>query len=275
MKKKWLFFGVMVLLMISVAGCNLPSQGGDADLSVEELLATYQEQTQIAEDLTRTAEAAVATATETVQPSETLTPTVTSSPTTDVPMVSVSVDTNCRTGPGKIYDWIGALLVGEKAEVIGRAADGQYWVIKNPDRAGECWLWGNYASVTGPFSSLPVYTPPPTPTPVFNWAGTWTTYAGPEGGPYEVYTMVVTVDAKDFTGLIEPGGGVQLILSGTIKDDYLSVSGTWSNAGWNGTFEFYGLGVNQFKGNGDNGIEIFGWCGGRSGAGQPVPCQHP
>jgi hypothetical protein len=30
---------------------------------------------------------------------------------------------------------------------------------------GFCWLWGEYATVTGNVQAVPVYTPPPTPTP--------------------------------------------------------------------------------------------------------------
>lgn len=98
-------------------------------------------------------------------PTFTLTPTMTFTPTPDVPMVSVSVDTNCRVGPGQVYDRVGALMVGEEAEVIAKDTLGIYWYIRNPDRPGEfCWLWGNYATTIGNTVSLPVFTPPPTPT---------------------------------------------------------------------------------------------------------------
>jgi hypothetical protein len=91
------------------------------------------------------------------------------------------VATNCRTGPGKIYDRVGALLVGEVAEVIGRNANGNYWYIRNPRQSnGFCWLWGEYATVTGNFAALPVFTPPPTPTPVPNFSAR---YAGLESCP--------------------------------------------------------------------------------------------
>jgi hypothetical protein len=80
-------------------------------------------------------------------------------------MVSVSVNTNCRTGPGQAYDLIGMLLVGETANVVARSDSGTYVVIENPDKAGNCWLWLQYATVTGNNSSLPVMTPPPSPTP--------------------------------------------------------------------------------------------------------------
>lgn len=102
----------------------------------------------------------------TVTPTVTLTSTPIFTATPLVPMVSVSVPTNCRVGPGKIYDRTGALLVGEVAEVVGRDPSGNYWYIRNPDRAGDfCWLWGEYAAVTGNYAALPMMTPPPTPTP--------------------------------------------------------------------------------------------------------------
>jgi hypothetical protein len=112
----------------------------------------------------------LATFTPSASPSATSSPTATATSTSLVPLISVSVPTNCRTGPGKIYDRVGALLVGEVAEVVGRNATGNYWYIRNPRQPnGFCWLWGEYATVTGNFAALPVFTPPPTPTPVPNF----------------------------------------------------------------------------------------------------------
>ena len=85
-----------------------------------------------------------------------------------VAQVSVTVPTNCRVGPGVAYSRVGALLVGESAEVVGRHTTRDYWVIRNPDRRDEtCWLWGQYATLTGNTDVLPIFTPPPTPTPTF------------------------------------------------------------------------------------------------------------
>ena len=96
----------------------------------------------------------------------TLTPTPVFTSTPLVPLISVSVATNCRVGPGRQYDRVGALLVGELAEVYGRDPTGGYWYIRNPDPGPEfCWLWGEYATLVGNIGDLPVYTPPPTPTP--------------------------------------------------------------------------------------------------------------
>jgi hypothetical protein len=93
------------------------------------------------------------------------TPTITTTPTLGAPMVSVSVDTNCRFGPGEVYEYKGALLVGEQAGVAGKLDDESFWYIENPDAPPPyCWIWGAYASVTGDASGIPILTPPPTPT---------------------------------------------------------------------------------------------------------------
>lgn len=73
----------------------------------------------------------------------------------------VSVETNCRKGPGEAFERIGVLLVGQEAEVLGRSTSGDYWVVRLPD-GHVCWLWGQYATVTGD-RPIPPMTPPPTP----------------------------------------------------------------------------------------------------------------
>ncbi|HJR79010.1 MAG TPA: hypothetical protein VJ821_02985 [Anaerolineales bacterium] len=105
-------------------------------------------------------------------PSSTMTPLTLFTPTpvlTSTPgnvQVSVSVPTNCRVGPGVVYQRVGALLVDEVAEVVGRHETRDYWIIRNPDRPGEtCWLWGQFATVIGNTTALPIFTPPPRPTP--------------------------------------------------------------------------------------------------------------
>jgi len=100
------------------------------------------------------------------------TQTVTATPgVTVIPLgaqISVSVPTNCRSGPGKVYELVGALLVGQTVPVYGRDPTGMYWYIQNPDSEGDfCWVWGEYATLSGSTVLLPVYTPPPTPLPTF------------------------------------------------------------------------------------------------------------
>ncbi len=87
-------------------------------------------------------------------------------PTPIIPMITVSVPTNCRDGPGLPYDMTGALLPGEKAQVLAVDPTRMFWYIPNPDSPGDyCWVWGQYATIVGGTYMLPVFTPPPTPTP--------------------------------------------------------------------------------------------------------------
>lgn len=98
-------------------------------------------------------------------------PPVIFTPTPVIPQIWVSVDTNCRVGPGKIYDRVGYLLVGQVSEIYGRNPNGDYWYIRNLNNiTAYCWLWGKYATVSGNIPALPVFTPPPTPTPMPDFA---------------------------------------------------------------------------------------------------------
>jgi len=88
-----------------------------------------------------------------------------STPAPGAPHVSVSVETNCRSGPGSAYAILGVLKVGETAEVVGRSVYNDNWIIKLPsDPSSTCWLWAQYATVTGDTSGLKAWNPPPTPT---------------------------------------------------------------------------------------------------------------
>lgn len=104
-------------------------------------------------------------------------PTQTTLPATKTPMptaspwpapvrIQVSIDTNCRSGPGSGFPLIGALMVGETTIVRARVPEIDYWIVENPDNPGrECWLWGKHATLDGATDHLPVVTPPWTPTP--------------------------------------------------------------------------------------------------------------
>ncbi len=99
----------------------------------------------------------------------TLPPPPTATATSTMPLVSVSVNTNCRLGPGTDYKIVSMLLIGEETEIVARDPSGEYWYIRNVNNPSQfCWLWGNYATPTGNYASLPVFTPMPTPTPVYS-----------------------------------------------------------------------------------------------------------
>lgn len=104
----------------------------------------------------------------TASPTDTAVPAQSATPafTPGVAQLYVSVPTNCRLGPSVYYTRVGGLQLGQVANIVGRNATGDYWVIRNPQRASEiCWLWGQYAVVSGDTSGLPVFSAPPLPTP--------------------------------------------------------------------------------------------------------------
>ncbi len=153
MVKKIKYSTVFMALSIIISACNLPF-GQEPPQDMLDTGPDVQPPDQVVPSNTPEF---------TYTPSNTPLPTLTFTPT--VPMVSVSVDTNCRTGPGTAYDIVGVLHVGETAEVVGQAPYGGSWIIKNPDGAGTCWLWDQYATVMGNTQGLPEYDIPPTPTP--------------------------------------------------------------------------------------------------------------
>jgi len=174
-RSKILVYFLLTVTLFALTGCNLPSADQDsfqtrvagtvaAENAVNPSAETKDIQPPPPENPIPTLTATLSP-TVTLSPTLTLTPTITLTATLEVPMVSVSVNTNCRTGPDKIYDNIGALMVGEQAEVVGQTTGGNYWIIKNPDANGTCWLWGQYATVAGNTSNLQEYAVPPTPTP--------------------------------------------------------------------------------------------------------------
>ncbi len=285
---------ILIGMVLSLPACNLFG-AGEAELSLEDRVQTQVAETLAVEHNVQTIVAAtmaasggtgdevgepVPEATEVPEPTATEdlptpippTPTVTLTPTPSVPMVSVSVNTNCRTGPGQAYDIIGALMIGEQAEVVAGAVGGGYWIIKNPDRSGECWLWANYATVVGETGGLPMYTPPPTPTPVYNWTGIWTTSHGPSGLMHETLIVTLNQTNANVSGSFTVGTDV-VMLSGTLSADYMTLTGTWTQGAFSGPFVFKLINADQFIGNRNTGD--YEWCGHRAGAGLPSPCMGP
>ncbi len=175
-RKKYLLAGAASFLILSQA-CNLlgaptkvpdVSPGPELEIqtkAVEAVAATDAALTSIAVMVESTL-AAMTTDTPEFTLTPSFTPTPTFSPTPQVPMVSVSVQTNCRSGPGTAYDVLGIFNVGESGQVVGRSFYSDNWIVKLPSHPTiTCWLWGQYATVTGDTSALPIIAPPPTPTP--------------------------------------------------------------------------------------------------------------
>lgn len=167
---------LLVSTLLATFACALPDlpqvDQGISQTSIAQTVLAAVQATQSAnpptlpvDTPTPAASTTFTSSTPSLTPTETLTPILIWTATPLISSISVSVPTNCRVGPGKAYQMVGALLVDEIAQIYARDPTGNYWYIRNPDADGFCWLWGEYATVSGPVSLLPIYTPPPTPSP--------------------------------------------------------------------------------------------------------------
>jgi len=186
------------LLVPILLGMALISQACTPRSTIKSNDATLQAavtQTLDAENTARTATEA-AQPTFALPPTWTLVPSATPRPVTltpmpptqtvtpfepPIPLVSVSISTNCRSGPGTEFELLGNLNAGDVAKLVGKYPSLNYWLIKNPDKAGNCWLWGEYATVIGSTALVPLVTPPPTPAvPILLVSADTTCYSSPD-----------------------------------------------------------------------------------------------
>lgn len=99
-------------------------------------------------------------------------PTSTPQPPTPTPLsqpqVVVKSSVNARRGPGTAYPLLGTLEKGQRFDIVGRNAAGDWWQICC--LAGEqAWVYGQLVDTVGPTAAVAVAAnippPPPTPTP--------------------------------------------------------------------------------------------------------------
>lgn len=133
------------------------------------------------------------------------TPTHTPEPTATLrPHARVSENTNCRSGPDAAYAVLGALQVGQVAEVMGRSEAPGYWYVRGADLPeGGCWLWGEYAQLEGDVDPLPVFTPAPSPTPAIGFRLYFEGYARCESTLYVVFAVQNVGGTRFWSGYIQ------------------------------------------------------------------------
>lgn len=101
------------------------------------------------------------TATPGLIPLMTDTPTPTEAP----PGVKAFKNTNCRYGPGVVYDVADTLFLDQSALVIGRNEEASWFQIKGPVTGTKCWVSLASVDVTGPVAKVPVVVVDAPPTP--------------------------------------------------------------------------------------------------------------
>jgi uncharacterized protein YraI len=89
------------------------------------------------------------------------------SPTTPaVTEVVARQNANCRFGPDMAYETTGYLLQGQRAPVVGRNAQSNWFLINLPDKAAKCWVSIVTVEVSGEVGSIAVIAAPPLPITV-------------------------------------------------------------------------------------------------------------
>ena len=170
----------LALVLFLLSACNLPWGGSTPTQPPRDLIYTQAAQTiqaQLTQNAPTTAPPeqppsvpaedtptpAAVPPVDTPTITHTDTPTLTNTPT--IPMISASVNTNCRQGSSKAYGIVGMLAVGQIAEVHGRDSTNNWWYIQNLSKPGKfCWVWRDTTQVEGDISGLSIIKPPPTPT---------------------------------------------------------------------------------------------------------------
>lgn len=122
---------IPLTLILLLAGCNLPSASGN--LSPNDQAATIAAQTLEANGQTSLGTPVGATA-----------------------VLTLTGDTNCRSGPGTSYKILTMLSAGTSVKIVAKSSDGNYWVVEPPDGSSPCWVLGELGLAQGETTDLPV-----------------------------------------------------------------------------------------------------------------------
>ena len=162
-QKTLLYF--IVISMVILQACNLPTAGATEVPTEDPMIAVEQTLTAMAVLNPPTAVPPTFTPlpTLTATPEFTATPNFTPTPT--FAYLTLSTATNCRAGANTDFAIVDTFDVGQTIEVAGKHPFDNYWYVRSPNnQAVYCWMWGAYAT-GGNLNNVPVMTPPPTFTP--------------------------------------------------------------------------------------------------------------
>ena len=168
-----LYYLMLVAAVVTITGlaCSLPflQDGPDPDAEKTAVAQTISASERIQTGTALAQEDRNQAPTDTPEPTSpatlTKTPRPTLTPTQATPKAHISENTNCRFGPGEVYERSGIASAGQTLEVFGVDPGGNFWFVSHPGKSDQkCWIWNKYVPPEGPTDQLPVYTPRPTPT---------------------------------------------------------------------------------------------------------------
>lgn len=152
--------GVLTIAALTLSSCNMPAGDTPAETSTPNATATTDisaTQTMQAKLLPTHTVTLTATKKPTLEPSATLTPAP--------PKAEVVRESNCRIGPGGLYELVVKYPVGQLLDVVAKDLGGGYWFVQNPKKPEEqCYLLAQNIKISGDTEVLPKFTPLPSPT---------------------------------------------------------------------------------------------------------------
>ncbi|HET9913484.1 MAG TPA: hypothetical protein VFQ13_16430 [Anaerolineales bacterium] len=182
------FPGLLTTVAIVLSACNMPAVNATSEATAQAEQSATKDVSLI--ELTATQTEVIPTDTPTVTPTETMTPEPSATATPEPPMAKVVRESNCRIGPGELYELVAKYQVGQILEVAARDLGSSYLFVRNPEKPEEqCYLLAQNMTITGETTALPRYTPPPSPTaaPYFNL--TFKKFEACNGVDFAVFTV--------------------------------------------------------------------------------------
>lgn len=180
-------FYIGIIGTLVLASCNLPANNATTEPSQTQtpsakITATI-ELTDTPTEITPT-ETPAMTATETppAEPSATDTP--------EPIMAKVNRVTNCRSGPAGNYDLVAQYQAGQMLQVVAKDLGNAYWFVQNPDKPEEqCYLLAQNVTISGDTSTLPQFTPLPSPTAAPDFKGTFKKFDTCRGDDFALFIV--------------------------------------------------------------------------------------
>jgi hypothetical protein len=178
------FLCALVTMTMAILACSMPFAAPPAPVTAT---ATMSAPTQT--------EAPINTITPAVTATETLTPAPSLTPTAEIPLAEVVKESNCRIGPGGMYDLVLTFQAGDSVEIVARDLGGGFVFVKNLDNPEQmCWMLQNNLTISGNITPLPAYTPPPSPTLAPNFTIEFKNYDNCKG----VFARFIVVNTGNF-----------------------------------------------------------------------------
>lgn len=153
----------VLMVVVAILACNYPTQTPTPDVGATFVAGTL---TALAPGSSTPQSASTAMDTSTAVATDTSLPS--STPTVGNPVVIH--DALCSAGPGSVYEVVSSVKTGTSVELMGVGSIPGWYIINNPIYHDPCWIAAANLQIDPGYnlSSLKIFYPPSTPTPVLS-----------------------------------------------------------------------------------------------------------